>query len=142
MTEVLFITPALSIPHDELHFRFARSGRPGGQHVNKTATQVELLFDVERSPSLNDEQRALIRHRLKNRIDGDGILHLVSRVTRSQSENRAEVTARFAALLAAALKPVKKRKPSKPSRAAREKRMQSKKARGELKRQRREPIRE
>ena len=60
MKEPLVISQALAIPYDELRFRYARSGGPGGQHVNKTATQVELLFDVGRSPSLDEGQRARI----------------------------------------------------------------------------------
>ena len=130
---LLAITPSLSIPRDELRFRFTRSGGPGGQNVNRTSTQVELAFDVGRSPSLSSAQRARLISGLRRRIDSDGVLHLVSHATRSQLENRADVTARFAALLASALKPVKARKATRPTRAAREKRLDSKKARGTVK---------
>jgi ribosome-associated protein len=136
MNDSLSISDTLSIPHDELQFRFTRSSGPGGQHVNKTATQVELLFDVQRSPSLNDEQRARLTQALKRRIDNDGVLHLVSHATRSQLANREDAIARFVALLTAALKPIKKRKSTKPSRALQEKRLAEKKARGEIKKQR------
>ena len=136
MPEPLSITPTVSIATDELQFRFVRSGGPGGQNVNKTATQVELTFDVAHSPSLNDGQRERIGKALRKRIDGDGVLHLVSSATRSQSANREEITERFQALLAAALKPVKPRKPTKPGRAAKEKRIASKKARGNIKKRR------
>ena len=136
MNDSLSITDSLSIPRDELQFRFTRSGGPGGQHVNKTATQVELLFDVQHSPSLNDEQRARLLQALKRRIDNDGVLHLVSHATRSQLANREDASARFVALLATALKPIKKRKPTKPSRALHEKRLTEKKARGDVKKQR------
>lgn len=132
----LRITDSLSISSDELQFRFTRSGGPGGQNVNKTATQVELTFDVLHSPSLDHAQRARLIQSLRRRMDGEGVLHLVSHATRSQVENREDVTARFVALLAGALKPVKKRKPTKPSRAAKEKRIAAKKARGATKKQR------
>ena len=130
---LLAVTPSLSIPRDELRFRFTRSGGPGGQNVNRTSTQVELAFDVARSPSLSAAQRARLMSGLRRRIDSDGVLHLVSHATRSQLENRADVTARFAALLASALKPVKARKATRPTRAAREKRLDYKKARGTVK---------
>jgi ribosome-associated protein len=136
MPDPLVITPSLSIPPDELQFRFVRSGGPGGQHVNKTATQVELTFDVAHSPSLDDGQRERIGQVLRKRIDGDGLLHLVSTATRSQTANREEVTQRFRVLLAAALKPVKPRRPTRPGRAAKEKRIASKKARGDVKKRR------
>ena len=136
MKEPLVISQALAIPYDELQFRYARSGGPGGQHVNKTATQVELLFDVGRSPSLDEGQRARISQALRGRIDSSGVLHLVSGASRSQMANRAEVTQRLAVLLASALRPIKPRRPTRPSRAAREKRLTTKKARGSIKKQR------
>jgi len=138
MSERLEITPALSLPLDELRFRFARSGGPGGQNVNKTATQAELLFDVAHSPSLTGAQRAVLLRKLAGRIDGDGVLRVVSHATRSQLENRADATARFAALVAAALKPAKKRRPTAPTAASRERRIQAKKERGQTKARRRE----
>lgn len=139
MSDLLEIGPSLAIPQAELQFRFSRSGGPGGQHVNKTETRVELLFDVERSPSLSDAQRATLKSRLAKRIDGAGTLHFVAGASRSQSENRTEVTVRFVSLLAEALKPAKKRRASKPSRGARERRLTAKKRRGELKGRRTAP---
>jgi ribosome-associated protein len=129
----LVITPSLSIPRDELRFRFTRSSGPGGQHVNHTATQVELTFDVQRSAALTGTQRARLAQVLRRRIDTDGVLHLVSHATRSQLENRADVTARFTMLLRNALKPVKVRRATGPTRAARERRLAAKKARGTTK---------
>ncbi len=78
------ITDTVSIPMSELHFRFARSSGPGGQHVNRSATQVELLFDVAGSPSLDETQQQRVLTKLKSRIDKEGVLHLVSQKTRSQ----------------------------------------------------------
>lgn len=138
----LAITPALSIPRAELRFRFTRSSGPGGQHVNRTSSQVELTFDVLHSPALSTEQRTRLIKGLRRRIDSEGVLHLVSHATRSQLENRADVTERFAALLASNLKPVKSRKATRPTRAAREKRLESKKARGTTKLRRKVTARE
>ncbi len=133
------ITPSLSIPVGELSYRFSRSGGPGGQHVNTTATQVELLFDVEHSRALSDEQRARIRAALSGRIDQQGVLHLSASSTRSQLRNREEVTARFQALLRRALHVARPRRPTRPTRAAREQRLAAKGRRSEAK-QRRKPV--
>lgn len=136
---MLQITNEVTIPWAELRFRFSRSGGPGGQHVNRVETRVELLFDVLRSMGLTNSQKGRILDRLKGYIDKDGILHLVSRSTRSQSRNREEVIGRFCMLLAEALRPRKRRRPTRPGRAARERRLASKRQRSERKRQRRKP---
>ena len=131
------ITDNVSIPMSELHFRFARSSGPGGQHVNRSATQVELLFDVANSPSLNETQRRRVLRKLKSRIDKEGVLHLVSQETRSQLRNREEVVERFQELMREALRVPKRRLPTRPTRAARERRLATKRRRGETKRGRR-----
>jgi len=127
------ITGTLQIPRSEVSFRTSRSGGPGGQNVNKVESRVELEFDVEHSSSLSFEQRTKILGKLKTRIDSDGILHLVSGVSRSQWENKQIVLVEFARLLAAALKPVKKRIPTRPSRGTKEKRLKKKKILSEKK---------
>jgi ribosome-associated protein len=131
------ITDTVSIPMSELHFRFARSSGPGGQHVNRSATQVELLFDVASSPSLNEMQRQRVLRKLRSRIDKEGILHLVSQETRSQLRNREEVVERFQMLMREALRVPKRRLPTLPTRAARERRLRTKRRRSEAKRDRR-----
>ncbi len=131
------ITADLAIPLAELDFRFSRSSGPGGQHVQRSDTRVELLFDVARSPSLTDEQRARIQARLAGYLDGAGVLHLFSSATRSQLANRADVIARFQNLLAAALRPRKHRIATRPSPAARARRLAGKRARSQIKQARR-----
>ncbi len=131
------ITDTVSILMSELRFRFARSSGPGGQHVNRSATQVELLFDVAGSPSLNETQRRRVLRRLKSRIDKESILHLVSQETRSQLRNREEVVERFQVLMREALQIPKRRLPTRPTRAARERRLATKRRRREIKRGRR-----
>ncbi len=121
------------IPMSELTFRATRSGGPGGQHVNTSATRVELTWDVKASPSLSDAQRARILKRLSNRIDASGVLRLVAGRTRSQHRNREEAAARFADMIAKALRRPKKRKKTRPPRRSKEKRLRQKKRRGELK---------
>jgi len=133
----LVISPDVSIPLAELTFRFVRSSGPGGQHVNKSATQVELTFDVVHSPSLNDADKQRIMAALKNLIDKDSVLHLESQSTRSQLRNRQDVVARFQSLLRGALKPRKTRRPTRPTAASKERRLEKKKRHGAIKRARR-----
>lgn len=134
---VLEITSELFIPRTELTFRASRSGGPGGQHVNTTSSRVELVWDVAHSPSLSPEQRARIQQKLANRISGDGLLLLASSASRSQHQNREDVVERFAELLRQALHVPKPRRKTKPTRASRERRLQSKKKRSEVKKMRR-----
>jgi ribosome-associated protein len=131
--DALQITEQLNIPLSELSYRFSRSSGPGGQHVQKSATRVELLFDVANSPSLTDSQRNKILHRLKGYIDTSGLLHLTAQSERSQLRNRQEVTARFQALLRQALRKRKRRKPTRPSAASKERRIRKKKHRSQIK---------
>ncbi len=133
------VSETVSIPLSELTFRFSRSSGPGGQHVNKAATRVELLFDVANSPSLADEQREQVMRRLSSRIDSAGVLHVVSQATRSQKQNRDLAIERFVRLMRKGLEPEKKRKPTRPTRAAKERRLREKKRRAEIKRYRRRP---
>ena len=135
----LRITDMVTIPMTELQFHFSRSGGPGGQHVNRTATQVELTFDAQGTTSLNEAQRARVLSKLKSAIDSRGVLHLTCQTTRSQSRNRAEVIERFQRLLRQALHVPKPRRPTQPGRAAAERRLQAKRRAGLLKQERRRP---
>jgi ribosome-associated protein len=133
------VTPRLAIPADELEFSFARSGGPGGQHVNTSSTKVELRFDVDGSPTLDAEQKAAIKAHLANRITSEGVLVLTSSEYRSQTRNREAVTARFAALLAEALTPRRPRRPTRPNPAARRRRLERKRRQSERKALRKPP---
>ena len=121
----------------EVEFRTSRSSGPGGQHVNKTESRVELLWSPQASDCLNETQKLMLASRLGNRITDEGVLILVSEKYRSQHRNRADVTERFLFLILASLVPVKKRKPTRPTRSSVEKRIKNKKIRGEIKRSRR-----
>jgi ribosome-associated protein len=137
MNDPLQIPGHLTIPFSELTFQFSRSGGKGGQNVNKVETKVELLFDVLHSPSLTESQRARLREKLSSRLDGSGTLHIISQESRSQWDNRERAITKFVELLLAALTPVKKRVKTRASRAAKQRRLDQKKRRGEIKKMRR-----
>lgn len=133
------IDDRVAIRRGEIRFRFTPGGGPGGQHANRSSTQVELLFDVAGSPSLTEGERARVRAALKGYIDGEGVLHLVSTSTRSQYRNREDVLLRFRRLMRRALRVPKARRPTRPTAAARQARLAAKRRRSETKRGRRPP---
>ncbi|MGQ0563198.1 MAG: alternative ribosome rescue aminoacyl-tRNA hydrolase ArfB [Gemmatimonadota bacterium] len=136
MDDVVVINPELSIPRSELAYRATRSGGPGGQHVNTSSTRVELIWNLETSPSLSDEQRERIRRKLAKRITEEGRLRLTSSGSRSQHQNKEDVTERFAHMIAQALVKPKPRRKTKPTRASKEARLRQKKQRSRTKQQR------
>jgi ribosome-associated protein len=131
------ITPKLSIPDDELTFTASRAGGPGGQHVNKVSSRVTLRFDVAGSPSLTATQKRLVEERLKTRMSGEGVLRVVCRKHRSQAANRAEAVERFAELMRGALKRKRRRTRTAVPASEKRRRLEQKKRRGRLKRERR-----
>jgi len=138
---MIYIHRSLSIPEDELQFSVSRAGGPGGQHVNKVSTRVTLRFDVDGSPSLQEFQRRRIHRELATRISKEGVLRVTCGRQRSQAANRLEAVGRFAELIAAALKPRKRRAATRIPTGEKRRRLQEKRRRGELKRRRGRPDR-
>jgi ribosome-associated protein len=130
------INSNLSIPEHELRFTTARSGGPGGQHVNKVSSRVTLWFNVAESPSLSAFQRERIMSRLASRINQAGELRVVAQQHRSQMANREAAVERFAALLRGALSQKKPRQQTAVPAAAKRRRVDEKKQRGQVKQQR------
>lgn len=135
-TSQIPVNAELNIPRAELDYRATRAGGPGGQHVNTSSTRVELLWNIATSPSINDEQRALLKHKLRKRIGEDGVLRLTSATSRSQHQNKEDVTARFARIIAEALRIPKPRKKTRVPRSVKEARLKAKKNRSRVKQQR------
>ncbi len=117
----------------EVKYRTSRSSGAGGQHVNKVSTKVELIFDVNRSAVLSEEQKTIIYDKLKNRISNEGLLILQCDETRSQLKNKEIVFNRFVKLVEDALKPKKERKPTKPTKSSVKKRLYNKKKKSDKK---------
>lgn len=134
------VNRTLTIPADEIELRFSPSGGPGGQHANRSATRVDLYWNVEDSRVLGPRQRARIKGHLRSRLDSSGTLRLSSDRHRSQLRNREEAESRLARLVAEALLPPKERVPTGPSRSARVRRLESKRRRARIKKLRRTPL--
>ena len=133
----LEITPSLRIPWRELSFHATRAGGAGGQHVNKTATRIELRWSVSDSPSLTPEQRALLLQRLARRLDKHCRIRVVSDERRSQTRNRQAAVERLIRLLSGALQVARPRKATRPTAASVKRRIEAKKRRANVKQNRR-----
>jgi ribosome-associated protein len=131
--ESIRVTRTVAIPVSEIELRFSRSSGPGGQHAQKTETRVEATFDVETSAALSDAQKARVLRR------AGPVLRAVAQDERSQTRNRELAVERLVDSLREALKVQRRRRPTKPSAASRERRLQEKRRRSELKQLRRPP---
>ena len=132
----LIITSRLVIPSRELKWRFSRSSGPGGQKVNKTNTRVEIIFNIEESKVLNDYQKKVLTKKLKTKLVNNCIC-LAVQEERNQLLNRQIAIIRISSVIRNSLKNSSKvRKATKPSKASQNRRLDSKKNRGELKKNR------
>lgn len=133
---MLRVTRTIAIPDNELSESFIRASGPGGQHVNRTESAVELRFDIANSPALPERVRERLMAQHDRRVTRDGVVVIQARRFRDQSRNRDDARARLRSMLLAATKSVKKRIPTRPTRGSKERRLKKKEQRGKLKRTR------
>ena len=132
----LVVTDAVRIPRWELQVAFSASGGPGGQHANKSATRVELTFDVSTSSAFSEAQRQRVIDRL-----GD-VVRVVADDERSQLRNRTLAEERLASKLRDALHVQRRRRATKPTRGSQRRRLAEKSRRSEIKQQRQKPFKD
>lgn len=136
MGPMLQISRNLTLPDAELTERFLRADGPGGQHVNRTESAVELRFDVAGSPSLPEPVRARLLSRRDRRMTDEGVLVIQARRFREQARNRDDARERLAEIVRGALAAPKKRVATRPTRASKERRLAGKQQRSRIKQNR------
>ena len=130
------INENLSIPNNEIKWRFSRSSGPGGQNINKTESRVEIIFNIHNSKALNPYQKSILLQELTNKII-NGSIYITIQEKRTQYENRRLAVQKLISLIQDTLNyKLKVRKMTKPTKASLRKRVESKKKKGEIKRNR------
>jgi ribosome-associated protein len=136
MSRAIVVNSVVRVPERAVQVRAVRASGPGGQNVNKVATKVDVRVDLDAIEGLSAAARARLATLCRHRLDADGRLMVSSQAERNQARNLEDALDRVRALVAAALREPRSRKVSRPSTAARERRIESKKRRGALKRER------
>ncbi|MGE5501077.1 MAG: alternative ribosome rescue aminoacyl-tRNA hydrolase ArfB [Ignavibacteriales bacterium] len=136
---MIFVTDAIALDEGEIDIKAARASGPGGQHVNKTSTAIELRFDVANSPSLADDVKARLTKIAGSRMTQEGELLIFAQTHRSQEMNRQDAIGRLVALIQKAAEAPKPRKRTRPTKASKERRLAAKTRRSSVKAMRGRP---
>ncbi|WP_431859294.1 alternative ribosome rescue aminoacyl-tRNA hydrolase ArfB [Azospirillum sp.] len=134
------VTHRISLDESELHEEFVRASGPGGQHVNKTETAVQLRFDVRNSPNIPDDVKARLAKLAGSRMTQDGVLIIQADGYRSQLRNREDALERLIDLIRDASVPPKPRRPTKPTFGSQQRRLEGKAVRSQVKKMRGKPV--
>ncbi|MBW2466067.1 MAG: aminoacyl-tRNA hydrolase [Deltaproteobacteria bacterium] len=134
---MLQVTDTIQLDESEIQFKFIRSPGPGGQHVNKTATAVQLRFDLAHSTSIPEYVRRKLARLARNRINEKGVLIITANRFRSQDLNRKDAVARLKSLIVESSRKTKLRRRTKPTNASIRRRLETKTRHGKLKNMRR-----
>jgi ribosome-associated protein len=136
-TRDIVVSPRLTIPAGEVGIAFARSGGPGGQNVNKVSSKVELRWSPASSSALAESDRSWLLERLAHKLTIEGELIVTATLTRDQGKNRDDASSKLALIVRAALDRPKARRPTKPTRSSKRRRVEGKRHRAEIKKNRR-----
>ena len=136
---MIYVTDAIGLDEGEIEIRQVKASGPGGQHVNKTSSAIELRFDVDNSPSLTPDVKARLTKVAGSRMTLEGELLIFAQSHRSQEMNRQDAVGRLIALIQRAAEAPKPRKKTRPTKASKERRLASKSRRAEVKSMRGRP---
>ena len=136
---MLYVSNSIQIPEEDLQESFIRASGPGGQNVNKVATAVQLRFNAEKSPVLEEDVKKRLKRLAGRRMTSDGEIVIEAKRYREQEKNRADARERLAALIRKATEKPKARRQTRPTRASVQRRVEVKKKRGNVKQMRNKP---
>jgi ribosome-associated protein len=137
---MIIINHNISFDESEVHEEFIRSSGPGGQNVNKVATAVQLRFDIRMSTSLPDDVKDRLAHLAGRRVTKDGVLVIKAARFRTQEQNRKDALERLIDLIKKATEVPRPRRKTRPTKASKERRIEAKHKRSEVKTMRRSAI--